>query len=207
MLVFLTCLRFDNVCAFSDHPVRSQHSSRKRPIRKQAFFRHHASSFPAGKVDDPDEWLRCVSDSLEQYYGKSLYDELSVSGPGAIHNNERYVVISHGTQDDPVYNYGNKAGLLFFGYPEHEFVQLPSRYSAPSGALRQDRSQIVQHVLDHGWTIIDEAIRQNKARESFRVRRILYFNVNDDDGKRIGQAATFDRELIEPFSEGAPEKD
>jgi hypothetical protein len=154
-------------------------------------------SSPQGKVKDPDDWVQCVSKSLHQFYGKSLYEELSLDGPEQVHVNEQHVVISHGNQDDPIYNYANQAGLLFFGYREEEFVQLPSRYSAPDGALRDDRSIIVQHVLDHGWSIIPQAIRQTKSGDCYFVHRILYFNVYDDEGSRIGQAATFDRNKVE----------
>ncbi|GKY95586.1 hypothetical protein MPSEU_000519900 [Mayamaea pseudoterrestris] len=155
----------------------------------------HATS--PGKVDEPSEWIRCVSNSLQKFYGKSLYEEMSVAGPENVHSNEQYVVVSHGTQVDPIYNYANKAGLICFGYTEEEFVQSPSRKSAPEGVLSEDRNLLVQHVLNHGWTIIPQSIRQNKDGERFLVQRILFFNVYDDDGNRTGQAATFDRYKVE----------
>jgi hypothetical protein len=193
--------RFERLAA---HPHRRVALARQatRPPTSRTLL--HLS--PIGKVEDPDDWIRCVSNSLQRFYGKSLYEEISLAVPAVtadVHSNERHVVISHGTQEDPIYNYANKAGLQFSGYSEDEFVQLPSRYSAPDGSLRADRSVIVQHVIQHGWAIIPEAIRQNKAGQCFLVQRILFFNVYDDNGNRIGQAATFDLENVKPWNDDA----
>jgi hypothetical protein len=149
-----------------------------------------------GKEFDKDRWVHCISKSLQTLYGTSLFDELGLADFEQVHCNQRHVVISHGTQDDPIFNYANEAGLKFFDYSEEEFVQLQSKYSTPDGFLRADRTVIVERVRDQGWVIIDKAVRQNKSGDCFLVHRILFFNVFDDDGKRIGQAATFDRERV-----------
>ena len=40
------------------------------------------------------------------------------------------VIVSHGTQDDPIFNYGNQAALSLFEMSWEQFTQLPSRKSA-----------------------------------------------------------------------------
>ena len=57
-----------------------------------------------GRVEDVDEWIRLSSDCLERFSGKSLFEETSLSSATEIDENERFAVLSHGTQSDPVYN-------------------------------------------------------------------------------------------------------
>lgn len=41
-----------------------------------------------------------------------------------------FAVVSHGTHDDPIFNYGNRVALDFFEMSWEEFTSLPSRLSA-----------------------------------------------------------------------------
>jgi len=38
-----------------------------------------------------------------------------------------YVVVSHGTQDDPILNYGNRVALNLWDLPFENFTKTPSR--------------------------------------------------------------------------------
>jgi len=176
---------------------------------RQCAFVHHLSrhcrqshapnhAIPPGRVEDIDEWLQLSSDSLEKFTGKSLLDVMEgVTTLDQIHSNTRYAVLSHGNQTDPIYNYFNKGALLQFQWPEHEIYSLPSRYSAPDGALRNDRAKMMKTVEQQQQVrTIPTAIRQTKSGKQFQLHDVMLWNVYDKDGIRVGQTAIFDRTLI-----------
>ena len=167
--------------------------------RTRSHSLHHV--IPPGRVEDIDEWVRLSSDSLKRLTGVSLLEVMDgVSTIHNVHDNERYAVLSHGNQTDPIYNYFNKGAFLTFQWPESEIYNLPSRYSAPDGFVREDRTKMMQTVVDQQVRIIPIAIRQNKAGECFQLRNVTLWNVYDDDGIRVGQTAFFDRALIKPLA-------
>lgn len=156
---------------------------------------------PPGRVEDIDEWVRLSSDSLKRLTGVSLLDVMDgVSTIHNVHDNERYAVLSHGNQTDPIYNYFNKGAFLTFQWTESEIYNLPSRYSAPDGSVRSDRAKMMQTVVEQHVRFIPLAIRQNKAGECFQLTNVTLWNVYDDDGIRVGQTAFFDRTLIKPLA-------
>ena len=180
---------------------------------KCAFIQHHYShnqrqgpsihnAIPPGRVEDIDDWVRLSSDSLQRFTGKSLLDVMEgVDTVESVHDNERYAVLSHGNQTDPIYNYFNKGAFLTFQWPESEVYSLPSRYSAPDGSLRQDRAKMMQTVVDQDVRTIPIAIRQTKAGDFFQLTNVTLWNVYDDSGEvRLGQTAVFDRTLIQPLA-------
>lgn len=151
-------------------------------------------NIPPGRVQDMDEWVRWSSDSLKKLCGESLLDRMdNVDTVSAVHSCQRFAVLSHGTQDDPVYNYFNLGALLTFQWPEDEVYQLPSRYSAPDGAIRSDRSVLMQSVVDDDVRTIPLAVRQTKSGDQFEIHDLILWNVFDGEGNRVGQTALFDR--------------
>ena len=157
---------------------------------------------PPGRVDDVDEWVSWSSDSLERLSGESLLDKMEGVGSVAeVHGNERYAVLSHGIQEDPIYNYFNEGALQTFLWPPEEIYSVPSRYSAPSGNVRQERQQLMQNVVEQDLRVFPTAIRQNKLGKQFQLTNVLLWNVYNNDGDRVGQTALFDRNLIVPVED------
>jgi hypothetical protein len=139
------------------------------------------------------------SESLKNFTGKSLLERLDVPSVSHVHNHERFAVLSHGAQDDPVYNYFNRAALLTFRYPEAAAYRTPSRYSAPDGDERDvKRAREVREALRQDVTEIPDAVRQAHGRDLIRIRGIVLWNVYDESGARVGQTAVFDRARVEP---------
>lgn len=168
------------------------HPSHRRQRRRSIKTIHKA--IPPGRVEDMDDWVRLSSESLYKFTGQSLLDVMDdVSSFDEIHSNERFAVLSHGNQTDPIYNYFNKAALNQFEWPESEIYSLPSRYSAPDGALRSDREQMLKTVEQQEEVrIIPTAIRQTKSGTQFQLTNVTLWNVFDDSGVRVGQTAWFD---------------
>jgi hypothetical protein len=191
---------------------------------------------PDGRVQDIEEWLRLSSESFQKASVTMMMDVAAKDRTQApppphplgtrpvslleytgatdvkqLHQHERYAVLSHGTQDDPIFCYANRAALQQFGYAETEFFRIPSRYSAPE-QHRQQRQQVIEKTADQtknsssssGFTltVIPEAIRMNKSGEWFRIRNVLYFNVISETESQqrliLGQTAVFDCDAIEP---------
>ena len=72
--------------------------------------------------------------------------------------NERFGILSHGLQEDPIYNYGNRASLELFEQTIENLCQTPSRYSTvPS--LMDDRDKLIKQIEDVGHGTISDAVR------------------------------------------------
>jgi MEKHLA domain/Ion transport protein len=103
---------------------------------------------PLGRVDDINTWIQWSSNSLMQVYNQSLLELMRIDSIEEVHTHKRYAVLSHGTQDDPIFCYSNVAARDAFQYTEDEFYQLPSRYSAPGGG---SWSTITKEVMQKYW--------------------------------------------------------
>ncbi|KAL3918472.1 MAG: hypothetical protein SGILL_004221, partial [Bacillariaceae sp.] len=100
------------------------------------------------RVQDMDAWIQLSSDSLQQFTGKSLFDYMSgVTEPSQVHDHERYAVLSHGVQDDPIYCYFNKAAFLQFEFSEDEVYQLPRQLLAIV-KFNQDKAMTRELVIN-----------------------------------------------------------
>ena len=162
----------------------------------------YASSVP-GRVEDIDQWIQWCSDSLKQARGVSLLEFMQVDSIQAVHSHERYAVVSHGIQEDPIFCYANAATLKTFQYTEEEFYQLPSRKSAPTlGGERSTRQSIMSDVDNNQVWDIPSGIRQRKDGSLFEFRNVILWNVYDTtststESRRVGQCAVYDRALIQ----------
>jgi hypothetical protein len=158
------------------------------------------SPYP-GRVRDADRWVHLSSESLKNFTGKSLLERLEISSVSQVHDHEGFAVLSHGVQDDPVYNYFNRAALLTFRYPESVVYRTPSRYSAPDGEERNvKRAQEVREALHQDLKEIPDAVRQTYSKDLIRIRDIVLWNVYDESGQRVGQTAVFNRTRVEPLA-------
>lgn len=160
-----------------------------------------AGASPLGRVEDIDEWMQWTSDSLQRFSENSnetLFQFMNVKTLEEIHDHERYAVLSHGVQDDPIFCYSNVAARTTFQYAEDEFYQLCSRYSAPEGGgERKDRQQIMNDVDNDNFWIIPSGIRQRKDGSLFEFRDVILWNVyHPVTGTRVGQSAVYDRDKV-----------
>lgn len=104
--------------------------------------------------------------------------------------NAPFAVMSHDTSDDPVFNYANKATLDLFEMDWEEFTGLPSRKSAES-ENQQDRTKLLDKVTKQGFADNYSGIRISASGKRFRIKNAVIWNVVDDTGQPVGQAATF----------------
>ncbi len=101
-----------------------------------------------------------------------------------------FVVVSHGIEADPVFNYGNASALARFEMTWAEFVALPSRFSAEP-VNRDERARLLAAVTAKGYIDDYAGVRIAKSGPRFRIRRATVWNLIDAAGVFRGQAATF----------------
>ena len=102
------------------------------------------------------------------------------------------VLVSHGLESDPLFNYGNAAGLALFEMTWAQFIATPSRESAEP--LNQDaRAKVMNEVAARGFVEGYSGVRIARSGRRFRIEDAVIWNVIDADGAFCGQAATFAR--------------
>lgn len=140
--------------------------------------------------DTPElrQWIAWLCASYRRTTGGDL---VPADDPQALYDSEA-VVVSHRCAEDPWFVYANRAAQRVWGYAWDEFIGLPSRLSAPSEG-RAARQVQIRDGLVHGVMRLRDAIRIRADGRRFRVDEILLWNVSDDAGLVVGQAATYTR--------------
>ena len=101
-------------------------------------------------------------------------------------------IVAHGTEDDPVFFYGNRLALELFAMDFTGFTRLPSRFSAEP-LLREERARLLDRVGRDGFIDDYSGIRIAASGRRFRIERATVWNLVDDEGQGHGQAAMFER--------------
>jgi MEKHLA domain len=101
-----------------------------------------------------------------------------------------FVVVSHGGQADPIFNYGNQTALDLWEFDWDTFTQLPSRLSAEP-ENQADRDRVLQAAQTNGYIQNYQGIRISKTGKQFWIENVTLWTVKDAQHRAIGQAATF----------------
>jgi hypothetical protein len=103
-----------------------------------------------------------------------------------------FVVVSHGTEADPVLNYANATALTLWEMDWDAFVQTPSRLTAEP-VHRDERARLLERTRRDGYVDDYAGIRISRTGRRFRIEQAIVWNLVDGAGMHRGQAATFDR--------------
>ncbi|HEY4414275.1 MAG TPA: MEKHLA domain-containing protein [Verrucomicrobiae bacterium] len=103
-----------------------------------------------------------------------------------------FVLVSHGTQADPVLNYGNQTALTLWEMPWDELTRTPSRLTAEA-PNREERARLLAAVTQRGFIDDYSGVRISKNGKRFRIAQATVWNLLDVRGRPAGQAATFAR--------------
>lgn len=101
-----------------------------------------------------------------------------------------FAIVSHGIEEDPVFNFGNKVALELFELDWDQFIQLPSRNSVET-TNRNQREELMRHVSNDGHMIDYSGMRISSTGKRFKIEGATIWNIIDEDGHYYGQAATF----------------
>lgn len=134
----------------------------------------------------------CLVCSLRHWTGRDLV-------PGVTDPRERsrrlftaeFVLVSHGTEPDPILNYGNQAALKLWELTWDELTRMPSRLTAEA-PNREERARLLERVTRDGYIADYSGIRIASSGRRFRIHQATVWNLLTPDGTRCGQAAMFD---------------
>jgi len=101
-----------------------------------------------------------------------------------------FVLVSHGTEADPVLNYGNQSALTLWEMPWDELTHTPSRLTAEA-PNREERARLLVMVTANGFIDDYSGIRISKTGRRFRIAQATVWNLLDEQGIYAGQAAMF----------------
>jgi MEKHLA domain len=133
--------------------------------------------------------------SFEHWTGRSLLDKISEKTPVISAQalfNAQFVVLSHGVEADPIFNYANQTALDLWELDWSAFTQMPSRRSAEA-TLQADRAVMMAQIEARGFLTGYSGVRISSKGRRFLIEDVTIWNVIDRVGHFHGQAATFER--------------
>lgn len=133
----------------------------------------------------------CLARCYRRFTGRDLL--LGLFNPAGLARNifeAPFVVVSHGTEADPVLNYGNQAALYLWEMSWEELTRTSSRLTAEAPE-REERARLLAAVTANGFIDDYSGIRISKTGRRFRIARATVWNLVTESGEPCGQAATF----------------
>lgn len=149
--------------------------------------------------------IRWVDASLRKWTGRGVVERMGLLNTNivvednsvyeTIYNDNRYVLITHGTEVDPIYNFGNRAALTAFWRSWDNLVELPSAQSVVLQSQDEvRRKELMRQVTEQNYVDDATGIRIRDDGTFLRLVDAVVWNCINDEGIAIGQAAFFDRE-------------
>ena len=146
------------------------------PDFKNNFYTHHA---------------KLLCSSYKHWAGKQLITEYQ-NTKNLIEAlfDAPFALVSHGTETESVFNFGNRNALKLFELTWEQFIQLPSRKSADQ-ENQEDRARLMARVNADGYATDCKGVRISSTGKHFLIEGATVWNVIDQNNKYHGQAAMF----------------
>lgn len=142
------------------------------------------------------EWIaraRLLIESFRRRLGREL---VAVTGSDLVVAEALFrapaVVVAHGSGPDPLLTYANAAALRLWEMSPDTLVRTPSRLTAEP-VHRDERARLLDRTSREGFVDDYSGVRISKTGRRFMIERAIVWNVDDESGRLLGQAATFDR--------------
>ncbi|MFC5530053.1 MEKHLA domain-containing protein [Cohnella yongneupensis] len=137
-----------------------------------------------------EEHGRLLLESYARVVGKSLleYDPEKQSAIEALFH-APFVLLSHGTEADPILNFGNRQALTLWEMDWQSFTSMPSRLTAEP-MERSERDKLLADAKRQGYADDIRGIRIASSGKRFEIVALLW-NLVDEEGTYNGQAAMF----------------
>ena len=139
------------------------------------------------------EHIQLLFSSFHHWTGEPLMPISGNDSPEEIADllfNADFIVISHGSQADPIFNYGNQKALDLWQMDWQTFTSMPSRYTVEP-MEHDEREKLLAQANSQGYVSNFRAIRIASNGDRFYINNAILWNVIDKEGKLWGQAATF----------------
>lgn len=135
--------------------------------------------------------VQMLLDSFARLVGRELLSRMGPPEEQARRLFEAtFVVVSHGTEIDPLLNYGNRSALTLWEMTAEEFHGTPSRLTAEP-VHRDERARLLARTALNGFVDDYSGVRISQSGRRFRIERAIVWNLSDATGLPSGQAATF----------------
>lgn len=139
------------------------------------------------------QWSQLLLDSFRHWTGRELMERTgSVENQAQVLFAAPFVVVSHGTEEEPVLNYGNRVALELWEMTWEQLTRTPSRLTAEP-TNQAERERMLARATACGFIDDYRGVRISKTGRRFLVEDAIVWNVVDDKNKKRGQAATFSR--------------
>lgn len=106
--------------------------------------------------------------------------------------NSPFAVVSHGTQDQPIFNYANNSALALFEMQWSEFTSLASSKSAEQ-ISQAERNRLLNDVSKQGYIDNYQGVRITASGKRFKIEDAVVWNLIDAADNYCGQAAVLYR--------------
>ncbi len=153
---------------------------------------------------------RAMLDSFRALLGRDLIDPGMVGPQGNpqenlphdLHNamalyDAPFALLSHGTESDPILNFGNRIALELWERDFPAFTRTPSRLTAEP-VLFEARKALLETVTRQGYIDNYSGVRISANGRRFEIAQAIVWNVSDHEGRALGQAATFNQWTLTP---------
>lgn len=161
--------------------VADDRKMREPPSSDNNYYMHH---------------VELLLDSFHRFTGKRLVDppdaNRSMADVAAEVFHAPFMLASHDTQADPIFNFGNQCALDLFEMNWHDFIKLPSRMSAEP-MNREERARLLETVSRQNFIDDYAGVRISSTGRRFHIPSATVWNVVDRHGDYCGQAATFSK--------------
>ncbi len=136
------------------------------------------------------EHTKLMANSFEQLLGRPLLALKEDKSLTSSLYHAPFVLLSHNTEAEPIFNYANAQALMLFELTWDELTHLPSRLSAEP-VNQEERARLLAQVTKYGFIDNYEGIRISKTGKRFRISNAIVWNLLDHDDVYRGQAACF----------------
>jgi len=155
-------------------------------------------------IHDVSRHIVLLDKSLKDQTGRGVFDRMAIKleaeldDIAAVDKNKRFVLISHNTEDNPIFNYGNIAGLSAFSHSWEEWCQIPSKESVVLRSIDHAlREKLMKKVTDEGFVEGATGIRIRGDGRFIQLRGAVVWNCYNEEGVYYGQACLFDSRVTE----------
>ncbi|WP_414583472.1 MEKHLA domain-containing protein [Scytonema sp. PCC 10023] len=102
-----------------------------------------------------------------------------------------FVLVSHGTQSDPIFNYGNRRALQLWELSWEKFTQMPSRQTAQE-VVQEERNRLLSDTATKGFSNFS-GVRITSTGKRFEIQDGILWNVIGEENQMFGQAAVYSK--------------
>lgn len=130
--------------------------------------------------------------SFQHWLGYSLLDVSGSSAEIAQRLFEApFILASHGTQANPIFNYGNRKALEQWEMSWEEFTSTPSRKTAEA-VVQEERDRLLAEAATKGFSYFS-GVRITSTGKRFQIDDGILWNLFDDQHQYCGQAAVYSK--------------